>query len=354
MSQRITKKFKRKKEKNNTISKKRKSLSSFFSNLITEKDIKELPAFSPVKKKKKKKKDDEVSKNFIGKWNKERCSQILNIHDDGLTVSFNEKIEKCGVVQAIDPFDSSRDGKISYFEIKIENKNGESSGIIIGLSHSSYNLNIPIGFQEDSCGYSSDGNEYHGSPPSEILNNKIKIYGESYVSGDIIGCGLIHSTGQIFFTKNGFFQGISAVIKLGSLYKLFPSVSLSKPFQSVKLNYGKEKFLFDLKKKHYKKFSPLSKIYQFPSEISIPLKVLLDHSNHLSGLFSENIPVPLMEVSVKVNTINILCEIDIIQEYYNHSPHPIEAIYLFPIVEPNQIASFKVQIATFVTVGQIK
>lgn len=32
------------------------------------------------------------------------------------------------VVQAIDPFDSSRDGKISYFEIKIENKNGESSG----------------------------------------------------------------------------------------------------------------------------------------------------------------------------------------------------------------------------------
>lgn len=59
-----------------------------------------------------------------------------------------------------------------------------------------------------SCGYSSDGNEYHGSPPSEILNNKIKIYGESYVSGDIIGCGLIHSTGQIFFTKNGFFQGI--------------------------------------------------------------------------------------------------------------------------------------------------
>lgn len=62
-------------------------------------------------------------------------------------------------------------------------------------------------------------------------------------SGDIIGCGLISSRQELFFTRNGKFLGIAFKRVQG---KCFPTVALHSPGESLLLNVGQSPFKFDL------------------------------------------------------------------------------------------------------------
>jgi len=62
------------------------------------------------------------------------------------------------------------------------------------------------------------------------------------VSGDVIGCGLIFRTGEIFFTKNGYFLGTAWS---GAMQSLYPSVGLHSPREKVVVNFGTRPFKFN-------------------------------------------------------------------------------------------------------------
>ncbi len=72
--------------------------------------------------------------------------------------------------------------------------------IVIGISEKDFPLNKQLGTDKKSYGYKSDGKIYHGKVSGDDFGVKFERY-------DVIGCGLLPSKKQIFFTCNGRFIG---------------------------------------------------------------------------------------------------------------------------------------------------
>lgn len=62
-------------------------------------------------------------------------------------------------------------------------------------------------------------------------------------AGDVVGCGIICSRQELFFTHNGKFLGIAFRRVQG---KCFPTVALHAAGEAVTLNIGRTPFRFDL------------------------------------------------------------------------------------------------------------
>ena len=71
---------------------------------------------------------------------------------------------------------------------------------MIGISEKDFQLNKQIGTDKKSWGYKSDGKIFHGKASGEE-------YGPKFERSDVVGCGLIMSRKQIFFTHNGRYLG---------------------------------------------------------------------------------------------------------------------------------------------------
>ena len=73
-----------------------------------------------------------------------------------------------------------------------------SSCVAVGFCTRDAHLDRPPGWDPDSWGYHGDDGQayccHHGSKP----------YGQTFGSGDTVGCGLNFRTGSTFFTKNGY------------------------------------------------------------------------------------------------------------------------------------------------------
>ncbi len=97
-----------------------------------------------------------------------------------------------------------------------------------------------------------------------------------------MGCGLIRRSGDIFFTKNGEFQGVAATISTNTSYDLFPTIQLGEGIKA-RLNYGQSAFEFALNKKHYKQKAPTAGLNEA-------------HDPQV-GLFAGGIPLPMRNCS---------------------------------------------------------
>jgi hypothetical protein len=71
---------------------------------------------------------------------------------------------------------------------------------MIGISEKDFQLNKQLGTDKKSYGYKSDGKMFHSKANGEEYGPKFERY-------DIVGCGLIMSRKQIFFTFNGRYLG---------------------------------------------------------------------------------------------------------------------------------------------------
>ncbi|KAL0485252.1 Ran-binding protein [Acrasis kona] len=91
---------------------------------------------------------------------------------------------------------------VGYFEVKISSM--RNSGVVsIGLAHDSYHTSKQPGWLKSSYGWHSDcGRIYSNS-------GKGTPYGPTFTVGDVVGCGYIWRTGDLFFTKNGDHMGIA-------------------------------------------------------------------------------------------------------------------------------------------------
>ncbi|CAB4378519.1 unnamed protein product [Rhizophagus irregularis] len=125
-----------------------------------------------------------------------------------------------------------------YYEITIlSNSNKDKTIIAIGLATKKYPTNRLPGCNTHSVGFHSD--------EGRIFHNE-KYTGSKYSDkwgevNDVIGCGYVPNTGQVFFTMNGKNLGDAYT---GLFYdKWYPTIG-SNGFCRLKVNFGKKEFKY--------------------------------------------------------------------------------------------------------------
>ncbi|KAH0926490.1 hypothetical protein HID58_018746 [Brassica napus] len=124
-----------------------------------------------------------------------------------------------------------------YFEIFVKDA-GVKGKVAIGFTKEGFIMRRQPGWEVNSCGYhGDDGNIYRGKGTGEA-------FGPTYTTGDTVGGGINYASQEFFFTKNGALVGkIPKDIK----GHLFPTVAVHSQNEEVSVNFGKQKFVFDVK-----------------------------------------------------------------------------------------------------------
>lgn len=140
-----------------------------------------------------------------------------------------------GVVQANRPAPVKR--LVYYFEMFVKNA-GAKGQIAIGFTTDGFKMRRHPGWEANSYGYhGDDGMLYRGQGKGEQ-------FGPTYTTGDTVGGGINYASQEFFFTKNG--------TVVGTVYKdvkgpLIPTIAVHSQNEEVRVNFGKEPFVFDLK-----------------------------------------------------------------------------------------------------------
>eukprot|EP01041_Mallomonas_annulata_P010968 gene10968-22924_t len=126
--------------------------------------------------------------------------------------------------------------KLYYFEVKVEHGEEISLGIV---SHE-FPDNKQLGTVTGSIGYRSDAKIFYG-------NNSVHEYGEHFGLGDILGCGIMLESKEVFFTKNGKHLGKFTQNLFKSIQNLYPCVSLHGVGEEIRVNFGQDPYQYDYK-----------------------------------------------------------------------------------------------------------
>ena len=122
-----------------------------------------------------------------------------------------------------------------------------------------------MGSTKKSYAYKSDGKALNGNVTGED-------FGPKFEKNDVIGCGLILSKNQIFFTLNGRFLGTPFPNIELNLESIYPSICLQSVSEEVASNfcgssldpfvYDLESLVQDLQVKEFKKIreSPINRL----------------------------------------------------------------------------------------------
>jgi Ran-binding protein 9/10 len=101
------------------------------------------------------------------------------------------------------------------------------------------------GWLSTSYGYhGDDGNIYHAGNG--------KSYGPTFATGDVIGCYINLREQLIFYTRNGQLLDVAFThTTFGTPDKsvredIYPMIALYSPGEHVRINFGKESFVFNI------------------------------------------------------------------------------------------------------------
>ncbi|CAG9334621.1 unnamed protein product [Blepharisma stoltei] len=159
-------------------------------------------------------------------------SSNVKIHQDRLTVTYTGKGQNLADIACVRGSHSIRPlsptSPVYYFEVKI-NITLQRPTLYVGLIDESFQLSKYPGASKRSYGIKADGKVYHNSTQGRDFCQK-------FASGDVIGCGIIFDTQEIFFTKNGVFLG--SAFKGIEPIEYYPAVALLTPQESVTFNFS--------------------------------------------------------------------------------------------------------------------
>ncbi|KAF2768842.1 SPRY-domain-containing protein [Teratosphaeria nubilosa] len=192
--------------------------------------------------------DEDKSQALPTRWNEEDKMNGLEILGDGTEVRFNgvtKSSDEAASIRADHPM--PKECGIYYFEVTILSR-GKDGLIGIGFSSKKAGLNRLPGWESESWAYHGDDGFAFACTASG------KAYGPRFSSQDVVGCGINFRTGSAFFTRNGqylgtAFTGVTKAEREGRSERerlLYPSVGVKKPSEHLKVNFGKQPFVFDI------------------------------------------------------------------------------------------------------------
>ena len=114
----------------------------------------------------------------------------------------------------------------------------EKRNIILGFCPADQKRTQILGYKKGSYGFRADGKKLHNSKESNSGDDGDD-FGERFESKDVIGCGLVISKREIFFTKNG--------ANLGTAFKnvkipqngFYPAICLQSTSHHIQSNFGR-------------------------------------------------------------------------------------------------------------------
>lgn len=95
------------------------------------------------------------------------------------------------------------------------------------------------GWLRYTCGYHSDDGRAHSAADNH------DVWARKYFSGDVIGCGIVWSSQEVFYTLNGAFLGVASHgLDFDSYYAC---IGIQASSCRLKVNFGTEPFAFNLR-----------------------------------------------------------------------------------------------------------
>lgn len=168
------------------------------------------------------------------------CMNFLEVSEGGLLVRYTGRgrdDSEAASVRSDGPMAPVPE-PIGYFEAQVVD-GGRDGYISVGLMNRRTKLDKLVGWSEGAVGYhGDDGNLFTG-------NGMGRPFGPTYSKGDIVGCGIDWINGVVFFTKNGAIIG-NTPQKYQTDEQVFAAVGLRTPNETFRLNFGKQRFRFDL------------------------------------------------------------------------------------------------------------
>ncbi|KFA75635.1 hypothetical protein S40288_05948 [Stachybotrys chartarum IBT 40288] len=184
--------------------------------------------------------DDDSLAPLPSRWNKEDMGQGIELQPDDLGVKFvglKSPIEHEASVVRADHYMPPQCG-VYYFEVSIVAGKREDCTICVGFSTKAPHLERPVGWEPESWGYhGDDGRAFPGQ-------NVGRTYGPKFHYGDTIGCGVNFHDNTAFFTKNG--VRLNVAFHDIAKGKLYPAVSLKKPNEQIRANFGESPFMYNI------------------------------------------------------------------------------------------------------------
>ncbi|RSL40781.1 hypothetical protein CEP53_013154 [Fusarium sp. AF-6] len=176
------------------------------------------------------------------RWNKDDQWGGIEIQPDGLSIKYvgpknlhDRDHEACAA--RADHYMPAQCG-VYYFEVQILAAIRDDATIGIGFSTKTATLSRPVGWEPEAWGYhGDDGRCFTGQ-------NIGRHFGPLYNANDVIGCGVNFRDSTAFFTKNG--------VKIGTAFhdvvrsKLYPTISLKKPGEFIRANFGQTPFVYNI------------------------------------------------------------------------------------------------------------
>ena len=144
------------------------------------------------------------------------CGPSIRISDDGLSASFSSS-ESWSSVLGNQGF---MQGK-NYWEIRIDRS--PTAYLFVGVALRHANLSTFLGGDQYGWGYIGDRALYH-------KRSKLKLYGDRFGQGDVIGVTLDMDEGTLSFTRNGLDLGVAIQHLSGVIY---PAVAFYNRGQRV-------------------------------------------------------------------------------------------------------------------------
>lgn len=114
---------------------------------------------------------------------------------------------------------------------------GTKTDISIGFSDKDFILSKQVGMTSKSYSLTSEGRLCHEKEVKDKFVAKFKL-------NDKIGCGYYFNKKTIFYTYNG--KYIGEAFKMDKYFNMYPTISLHSSNEKVKVNFGKEPFVFDV------------------------------------------------------------------------------------------------------------
>jgi hypothetical protein len=147
-----------------------------------------------------------------------RCGPDIIVSNDGHIASYSGD-DNWSTVLGSTPFTSG----INSWEVKIVTSS--TAYIFVGIASSAADLNTFLGGCSEGWGFIGEQALYHG-------REKVKIYGDPFSAGDVVGVILDFNSGTLSFTRNGKTLGIA----FDKIYgELFPAIAFYNVGQEVEI-----------------------------------------------------------------------------------------------------------------------